>query len=111
DLGVCAGGRGGESEPQAIHLKVDTGMARLGLALDEVPEALALLRSQPELRGLRLTGLLSHFADADVLQSPHNPAQEDRFQGVLGLLTEKERAGLLVHMANSAATLHRPPSP
>ncbi|HXO22578.1 MAG TPA: alanine racemase [Thermoanaerobaculia bacterium] len=97
----------GAAEPQAIHLKVDTGMGRLGLAPEEVPAALDLLRAHPS---LRLTGLLSHFAEADDLESPRNAAQEERFRHLLALLTEEERRGLEVHMANSAAALHRPAS-
>ncbi|MFL6263722.1 MAG: alanine racemase [Thermoanaerobaculia bacterium] len=97
----------GQREPQPVHLKVDTGMSRLGVAMDEVPRALEILRGS---RGLRLTGLLSHFGDADDLESPRNPAQAERFTSVLGLLTPEERQGLLVHMANSAAALHRPES-
>jgi len=94
-------------EPQPLHLKVDTGMSRLGVAIEEVPEALAVLRTHPR---LRLAGLLSHFAEADDLESPRNPAQEDRFRDVLGLLSETERQGIEIHMANSAATLHHPGS-
>jgi len=94
----------GETEPQPIHLKVDTGMGRLGVAVAEVPQALAWVRGCP---GLRLSGLLSHFAEADDLESPRNRLQEERFAEVLSLLTERERAGALVHMANSAAALHR----
>jgi alanine racemase len=97
----------GRREPQPLHLKVDTGMSRLGIAMDEVPRALEILRHS---RGLRLAGLLSHFGDADDLESPRNPAQEERFQSVLDLLTPKERAGILIHMANSAAALHSPAS-
>lgn len=108
ELHLWSGWAAGESEPQSIHLKVNTGMGRLGLAVDEVPAALALLRSADS--RLRLAGLLSHFADADVLESPHNDVQEARFRDVLALLTEAERAGVLIHMANSAATLHRPTS-
>src|SRR5262249_33341355 len=78
----------GQREPQPVHLKVDTGMSRLGVAMDEVPRALEILRGS---RGLRLAGLLSHFGDADVLESPRNPAQAERFTAVLGLLTPKER--------------------
>jgi alanine racemase len=96
-----------EGEPQPIHLKVDTGMSRLGVALDEVPEALAILRAHPR---LRLAGLLSHFAEADDLESPRNAGQEARFHAVLDLLSEAERQGILVHMANSAAALHHPES-
>ncbi|HEY0556781.1 MAG TPA: alanine racemase [Thermoanaerobaculia bacterium] len=97
----------GQSEPQGVHLKVDTGMGRLGVAVDEVPRALEILRGAS---GLRLAGLLSHFGDADDPASPRNPAQEERFAAVLALLTAEERAGILIHMANSAAALHRPES-
>jgi alanine racemase len=93
--------------PQPIHLKVDTGMGRLGVAMEEVPEALEIVRRHP---CLTLAGLLSHFGDADLPDSPRNPAQEDRFDAVLALLTEAERASALIHMANSAAALHRPES-
>jgi alanine racemase len=91
-------------EPQPIHLKVDTGMGRLGVALDEVAPALDLVRRHPR---LRLAGLLSHFAEADNAGSPRNPRQEARFAEVLALLTPEERAGIEIHMANSAAGLHR----
>ena len=97
----------GQREPQPVHLKVDTGMSRLGVAMDEVPRALAILRGSP---GLRLAGLLSHFGDADDLDSPRNPAQEERFAAVLALLEPGEREGILIHLANSAAALHRPES-
>jgi alanine racemase len=97
----------GQRDPQPVHLKVDTGMGRLGVAVDEVPQALAILRGSP---GLRLAGLLSHFGDADDLESPRNPAQEARFAAVLALLTPAERESILIHMANSAAALHRPES-
>ena len=97
----------GQREPQPVHLKVDTGMGRLGVAMDEVPRALEILRGSP---GLRLAGLLSHFGDADDLGSPRNPAQEERFAAVLALLEPGEREGILIHMANSAAALHRPES-
>jgi alanine racemase len=95
----------GELTPQPIHLKVDTGMGRLGIALDEVPAALSALRAAPR---LRLAGLLSHFAEADDPESPRNPAQEERFLGVLAALAPAEREGVEVHMANSAAALSRP---
>lgn len=97
----------GQSEAQPIHLKVDTGMGRLGVALEEVPWALEMLRGHP---GLRLAGLLSHFGDADDLGSPRNDLQAERFDAVLGLLTEEERGRTILHMANSAAALHRPAS-
>jgi alanine racemase len=93
--------------PQELHLKVDTGMRRLGIELEAVPRALALIRAQPL---LRLTGVLSHLADADDLDSLRNEDQEERFEGVLAQLTDDERARVRVHLANSAGALHWPPT-
>lgn len=107
ELALWSDWTAGDSEPQPVHLKVDTGMGRLGVALDEVPQALAVVRSHP---GLQLAGVLSHFAEADDLESPRNALQQARFAEVLGLLTAAERASVLIHMANSAAALHRPAS-
>ncbi|HEV8631027.1 MAG TPA: alanine racemase [Thermoanaerobaculia bacterium] len=92
---------------QDIHLKVDTGMRRLGIELEAVPRALALVRAQP---CLRLTGVLSHLADADDLDSLRNEDQEERFEGVLAQLTPAEREAVWIHLANSAAALHWPPT-
>lgn len=96
-----------QNHPTRIHLKVDTGMGRLGVAMDEVPQALEMIRTHPR---LELAGVLSHFGDADVPGSPRNPAQEERFEEVLALLTAEERESAVIHMANSAAALHRPAS-
>lgn len=93
----------GNTTPQPVHLKVNTGMARLGVAMEEVPQALEILRRSPN---LVLAGLLSHFADADDLASPRNDLQGERFAEVLSLLTEEERGRIEIHMANSAATLY-----
>jgi alanine racemase len=92
---------------QPIHLKVDTGMTRLGIAEDELPRALEIVRGSPR---LELAGLLSHLADADLLDSPRNLDQERRFARAADALTAEERARALLHLANSAGALHRPAS-
>lgn len=91
--------------PIDIHLKVDTGMTRLGIGVDEFGTALEMLRREPR---LRLAGLMSHFADADDLASPRNAEQEERFSALVGGLDPVWRDGLVTHLANSAAALHRP---
>lgn len=98
---------GHQAEPQPVHLKVNTGMGRLGVAMEEVPEALDMIRRQPR---LRFAGLLSHFAEADDLASPRNALQEERFEEVLRLLTPAEREAMILHMANSAGALYHPES-
>lgn len=97
----------GHARPQPVHLKVNTGMGRLGVAMEEVPRALEILRGTPT---LGFAGLLSHFGDADDLASPRNDLQAERFAEVLGLLTSEELDRIEIHMANSAATLYRPQS-
>jgi alanine racemase len=90
---------------QDLHLKVDTGMRRLGIDLDAVPAALLRIRAQPL---LRLTGVLSHLADGDDLDSMRNEAQEERLESVVEQLTPEERERAWVHLANSAGALHWP---
>jgi alanine racemase len=107
DLWCAFAAASGAGPPQDVHLKVDTGMSRLGVAPEEVATALDRLRRSP---GLHLAGLISHFGEADDAASARNPAQERRFAAVLAGLTAAEREGLVVHMANSAAALHRPAS-
>lgn len=90
-----------------VHVKVDTGMARLGLWPREAGPFLARLR---ELPGLSVAGIYTHFAGADQADLGSATAQLDRF---LGLLAELEAAGLrppLAHAANSAAALRLPAS-
>jgi alanine racemase len=98
-------GPGGYVQP--VHLQVDTGMTRLGIGETELPAALEIVRASPH---LELAGLLSHLAEADLLESPRTSEQERRFARVVGALTPEERRGALVHLANSAAALHRPAS-
>jgi alanine racemase len=93
-------------QPQELHLKLDTGMARLGVELERLAEAAALLRAQPL---LRLAGVMSHLAESDAVESPRNEEQERRFVAALELLDAGGgREGLLVHLANSAGALHHP---
>jgi alanine racemase len=109
---LAGAGEGAGSDPegryvQPIHLKVDTGMTRLGIAEAELPAALEMVRASPH---LELAGLLSHLADADLLDSPRNQDQERRFARAVEALTAAERSRALLHLANSAGALHRPAS-
>src|SRR4051794_10325762 len=62
----------------SAHLKLDTGMSRLGVQRDELPEFLTLLRAA---RGtIELDGFLSHFANADVKDDALTRKQLDRFR-------------------------------
>lgn len=88
-----------------VHVKVNTGMNRLGVNPEEV---IPFLRRARELGNVRVEGLFTHFATADETDKRHALAQFERFQR---LLAELDAAGLrppLVHAANSPATLTLP---
>ncbi len=93
----------GQSPARPVHIKVDTGMSRLGLRPEELPEALARVRGAP---GLELAGLLSHLADADEPESEANPRQAELFGRLVEQLSETERERIHIHLANSAGALH-----
>jgi len=87
-----------------IHLKVDTGMTRLGLRPEDIPEALEVLAASE----LRAEGLFQNFASADEAGSPQTEAQVRTFVGIYEALAARGLR-LPIHVANSAATL-RPPA-
>ncbi len=88
-----------------LHVKVDTGMRRLGVAPADAP---ALLRALGELDGLMVEGLLTHFADAESVQGDATQRQLAEFERLVAALSEARLRPPLVHAANSAATLTLP---
>ena len=87
-----------------VWLKVDTGMGRLGVQVQDVVPILTKLLS---LGNLRLTGLLSHFACADQPQHALNAIQLSRLMECHGLVqaSSPNNNSLLLSIANSAAIL------
>jgi alanine racemase len=89
----------------SVHLKVNSGMARLGCEPGDVRalgEALAA-----ELH-LRLDGVFSHFASADAVETASARAQRDRFAAAVEALATAGIRPPHVHLANSAAVLAEP---
>lgn len=89
----------------AVHVKVDTGMGRVGLRPNEVFAFLERCRALP---ALRLRGLMSHFPRADEADKSFSTQQIEQFRR----LAEATRSyGIEVrHMANSAAVFDLPDS-
>src|SRR5215469_3519606 len=58
-----------------VHLKVDTGMGRLGARVEELP---ALLQHIRQLKHVELEGVFSHYAEAEVIDSPRAEAQDQK---------------------------------
>ena len=96
--------RSQETGHLAVHLKVDTGMHRVGVR-PEVAVATAKLIINA---GLTLEGVFSHCSKADVPDDPFTGVQIDRFDAVLADLAAVGIEPPVVHLANTAATLTRP---
>lgn len=92
-------------KPLSVHLKVDTGMGRLGVLPGD---ALALARQIMETPGVTLAGVYTHFGRALETDAAHTQAQFAVFQRVLGELTAAGIDPGLRHCANSAALFRFP---
>ena len=90
-----------------LHLKVDTGMTRLGFDLADVAAAAAALR---DIEGSRSTASISHFATADAVETAPAQAQIARFHEAVVALAALGAPPPHVHLANSAAVMSQPPA-
>lgn len=102
-LSRAAGELGG---PVRVHVKVDTGMGRLGLLPDDVVPFILDLRTLPN---LLMEGIFTHFSVADT-DPDYTRWQIGRFRKVLAALSDAGVEFPLVHAANSAAILTLPES-
>jgi len=101
----AAGRAAGRRVP--VHVKVDTGMTRLGLDLGAVREFGEFVRG---LAGLEVAGVFSHFASADAVDTAAARAQMARFEQAVETLATAGVRPSLVHLANSAAVVAAPPA-
>ncbi|MGI9600259.1 MAG: alanine racemase [Acidimicrobiales bacterium] len=89
----------------AVHLKVDTGMARVGVA---PADAVRLADAIAAKDSLRLTGLWSHCPVADEPDNPFTSSQLEQFGRTVDEVRAAGHQPDLVHVCNSAATITRP---
>jgi len=88
-----------------VHVKIDTGMGRLGVRDPELEGLFAALRQRPE---LRVSGWMTHFACADADDDLVTREQLARFESALGIAARDGFDVSLRHAANSAAMLRWP---
>jgi alanine racemase len=96
-----------EELPYPVHIKVETGMGRLGLDPETVPDFLC---ASAFTQALRAEGLMTHLADADNEDERYTKEQLALLQSLLNRL---EASGLkipIIHAANSAGILAHPSS-
>lgn len=89
------------------HVKVDTGMHRVGATPSDAIDLAASVATSP---ALRLEGFWTHLAVSDELDNPYTGGQLDRFDETCGRLHQRGVEPELVHAANSAAALWHPRS-
>ncbi|QJD86900.1 alanine racemase [Cohnella herbarum] len=103
-IAVCCNRLGRKAR---IHLKVDTGMTRLGVATADDAYRLASLAMASG--NIELEGIFTHFADAD--NRADDSYTRAQFDGFIAIIAELERRNIrfsLKHCCNSAATLNFP---
>ncbi len=88
-----------------VHLKIDTGMGRLGLLAAEVDCWLPFIK---KLKALKIEGVFSHFSHAESVAGTYTQEQLQLFRKVVERLRAEGLTPVLVHLANSAATITLP---
>lgn len=99
DAAEAVRAHGTATHPMRAHVKVDTGMGRLGLALADAP---AVIHRLAAAEGVVLSGVWTHFATADTPGHPLVQTQLDRFHSLLDRLDVSPEH---VHAANTGALL------
>lgn len=109
ESGVAVAARAAEAAGRrwAVHLKVDTGMRRVGCADDRAADIAAAIDTSPH---LHLEGLATHLAAADENDRTFTDIQLDRFDKVIAAVAERGVNPEIVHAANSAGALLHPRS-
>ena len=88
-----------------IHVKIDTGMGRLGVPCSDIPRLLDWLATSPS---LELEGLYTHFASSEDFTSPQTDEQVRCFEKAREQFAARGYRPLLIHMANTGAIVARP---
>ena len=92
-------------KPARVHLKIDTGMGRIGVPPDQAVDFAAFLSGLP---GIKMEGVFSHLATAESPDECYGRLQFQRFREALDRLAAAGIALGMRHLANSAAALRFP---
>jgi alanine racemase len=90
-----------------VHLKIDTGMNRIGVRSAAIE---SLLRALGRMRRLEIKGVFTHFAVAEIRDTRFTELQLERFEEAIGLLRRHGVTPEAIHCANSAAIIAHPES-
>jgi alanine racemase len=90
--------------PAHIHLKVDTGMGRLGVDVDSLPTLCSALKSAPH---VVVEGLSTHLASSEILDEPSVEEQIARFEKAKRVVRDAGFDPKFIHVANTGAVISR----
>jgi len=93
------------AKPLSVHLKIDTGMSRLGAG---VPEVNQLLLAAKNAQHITIAGIFTHLASAELLDSPQTDSQLKQFDQALATVKASGLSPEFIHVANSTAIMTRP---
>lgn len=93
-------------KPLKVHIKIDSGMGRLGLLPGE--DAISFIEEALSLPQVVVEGMFTHFARADEENKDYTLGQYRRFQGVADALRDKGYHIPIIHTGNSAAAIDTP---
>jgi alanine racemase len=106
NIGALAAAAREQEKMPDVHIEVDSGMGRLGVAPDQAPE---LARRVASAGGLRLTGMMTHFACADdPTQDDFTNTQIERFRSTVAAVEKAGFNGLLLHACATAGAVRFP---
>jgi alanine racemase len=94
---------GGRMHP--VHMKIDTGMRRVGVATRDAVALADMIAASP---AVSLAGVFTHLAVSEELDNNFTRIQLDRFNAAVAALTAAGHKPPVVHAANSAATIVHP---
>jgi len=101
-LEAAAAKLGAEQHP--VHLKVDTGMGRLGVTVEELATVLSALKAAQH---LTVEGLSTHLASSEIMDAPSVAEQQAKFEIARRMVREAGLEPALVHIANTSAVISR----
>ncbi len=90
--------------PHPVHLKVDSGMGRLGVAVDQLSAVLMVLQKA---KHLVLEGLSTHLASSEIMDAPSVGEQERTFEAARKKVLEAGFDPPYIHVANTGAVISR----
>ncbi len=95
DLAAAAG-----TAPVPVHLEIDSGMSRQGVAIRDLPPVLEYLLRESS---IRLDGVMTHFASAEIAGAAQTEAQREQFEAAMAMIATVGSRPRWVHAGNTSA--------